>query len=175
MTWAQPGRTKKDNPSYLPGLPARHMARLCRDHEIRTDSDGRPDLDTLAFALSVPELRDLLASRRRIFMSLKEAARLLGASPRTAAASFGSSGQSSVVRMVSIAPRIRYVLAPDIDRVLFGEASEIANLGSGSEPAADAPMSAGEVPLSGGELDLLAEDIAGLVPEMKVPWQVRKK
>lgn len=169
MTKARPGDRRTEDFSRLLGMPRRHLSRLCRDHGVVTDPDGRPDFDQLASALSLPELPALIARRRRVFIDLKDATRLLGSSPHTIESRF------SWIRKIHVAARIRYALASDLDRALFGEASEITATEPTATPDENPSVRLDGNPTPYGESDLLPEDFAGLLPAMRAPAQERKK
>lgn len=169
MAKERPGDRRVEDFSQWLGMPRRHLSRLCRDHGVGTDPDGRPDVDQLASALSLPELPELITRRQRVFIDFKDATRLLGASPHTVETRF------SWIRKIEVAARIRYVLATDLDRALFGEASEITVTEPASVSYENPSIKLDANASIDREFDLLPEDFAGLLPEMRAPVQERKK
>lgn len=173
MSRVAKSRQSDGDTTHRLGMTFRHLHVLCKDLSVKIDSDGNPDVDRLAEVLSLADLPEKLTTCRRVFVPLKDAAKILGFSSKTIADGLGQAGND--LRRIRVGPRIRYVYGPDLDRVLFGNATENSVLYTTVvEPCEPSGLSAERFSVA-EETDVLAEDISGLLPAMKAPAQERKK
>lgn len=155
------------------GLPSPHFERLCRAVGIGT-GEGELSVEEFASRLGLPELVAAFGKRVPLFLAANNVARSLGLSERSLRNLARASGRGSPLRQIRISERVRYFYAPDVDRLLFGDRTEIAMITDDQRDAEGAENHA-DASRTDAEFDVLLEDLSFLEAAMSSPTRERKK